>query len=139
LSKAANIYWDSPDIRERRQTERRTNIRRRTAKAAPAPRRAVPWWCQFAIAVSIFLMLGVAINYRAFTEMRQEAGQNGKLASQIENLMDENLALQEEIHSLKTDPTRIQMEAKRIGVVFSGQDLAVSNQQSAVRKLKTEN
>jgi hypothetical protein len=30
--------------------------------------------------------------------------------------MDENLQLQEEIHSLKTDPTRIQTEARRLGM-----------------------
>lgn len=61
-------------------------------------------------------MLAVSINFRAFTEMQAEAMQNARLASQIENLMDENLALQEEIHSLKTDPARIEREAKRIGI-----------------------
>ena len=111
MSKAADIYWDSRGTAKTRRT-----TRRRSVKAAPQPRRSIPWALQFGVFVSIFLMLAVAINYRAFTEMRQEAGQNGKLASQIENLMDENLALQEEIHSLKTDPTRIEREAKRIGM-----------------------
>ena len=61
-------------------------------------------------------MLGVSINFRAFTEMKEEATQNTQLASQIQNLMDENLALQEEIHMLKSDPNAIQREAKRIGI-----------------------
>ena len=61
-------------------------------------------------------MLGVSINFRAFTEMKEEATQNTQLASQIQNLMDENLALQEEIHTLKSDPNVIQREAKRIGI-----------------------
>jgi hypothetical protein len=30
--------------------------------------------------------------------------------------MDENLQLQEEIHSLKTDPNRIEQEARRLGL-----------------------
>ena len=61
-------------------------------------------------------MLGVSINFRAFTEMKDEATQNTQLSSQIQNLMDENLALQEEIHTLKSDPNAIQREAKRIGI-----------------------
>ena len=68
------------------------------------------------IVFSIFVMLGVSINFRAFTEMKEEATQNTQLASQIENLMDENLALQEEIHTLKSDPNVIQREARRIGL-----------------------
>ena len=61
-------------------------------------------------------MLCVSINFRAFTEMQEEAGQNTRLATQIQSLTDENLALQEEIHTLKTNPEIIQREAKRIGV-----------------------
>jgi hypothetical protein len=61
-------------------------------------------------------MVFVSINFRAFSEMREEAEQNARLAAQIQNLMDENLALQDEIHSLKTDPNVIQREAKKIGI-----------------------
>lgn len=49
-------------------------------------------------------------------EMREEAAQNTRLAAQIQNLTDENLALQDEIHALKTDPAVIQREARRIGI-----------------------
>jgi cell division protein FtsB len=35
---------------------------------------------------------------------------------QIQNLMDENLALQEEIHTLKSDPKVIEREAKRLAL-----------------------
>ncbi len=48
--------------------------------------------------------------------MKEEASQNTRLATQIQSLTDENLALQEEIHALKTNPEIIQREAKRIGV-----------------------
>jgi cell division protein FtsB len=61
-------------------------------------------------------MLTVSINYRAFREMTDEANQNTRLSSQIQNLQDENLALQEEIHTLKSDPRVIEREAKRIGI-----------------------
>ena len=61
-------------------------------------------------------MICVSINFRAFSDVRAESDQNTKLAGQVQNLMDENLALQEEIHALKTDPQVIQREAKRIGI-----------------------
>jgi hypothetical protein len=48
--------------------------------------------------------------------MREEVDQNARLTSHIQNLLDENLALQEEIHTLKTDPRVIEREAKKIGV-----------------------
>ena len=64
----------------------------------------------------MFAMLCVSINFRAFSEMREEIDQNTQLTGHIQNLMDENLALQEEIHTLKTDPRIIQREAKRIGI-----------------------
>jgi cell division protein FtsB len=79
----------------------------------------------FIIVVSIFVMLAVSINFRAFSETRQEATENTKLASQIEDLMDENLALQEEIHSLKSDPNAIAREARRIGIDLKAQKVSV--------------
>lgn len=66
--------------------------------------------------MSIFTMLAVSLNFRAFTEMREEADQNSRLAAQIQNLMDENLALQDEIHALKSDPAVIEREARKIGI-----------------------
>jgi cell division protein FtsB len=70
-------------------------------------------------------MLCVSINYRAFVEMREEVDMNGRLSSQIQNLMDENLALQEEIHTLKTDPKAIVREAKRVGIDLQQQRVPV--------------
>ena len=61
-------------------------------------------------------MLIVSINFHAFSDMREEADQHGRLSAQIQNLQDENLALQEEIHTLKSDPRVIEREAKRIGI-----------------------
>lgn len=121
MSRAADIYWDS---RTQSRAPRRVAARRR-AKAAPTKRRSTPFWLSFTIVVSMFVMLAVTINFRAFTEMREEAAQNTMLGNQIQNLLDENLALQEEIHSLKTDPEAIAREAKRIGVIRRGEKFTV--------------
>lgn len=111
MSKAANIYWDSTNGR----MPDRTRTRRRTAAKA-RERRAAPFWISFTIVTSIFVMLTVSINYRALTDARDEADKNERLGVQLQSLKDENLALQEEIHTLKTDARVIEREAKRIGL-----------------------
>lgn len=98
---------------------------RKRRVAAKAERRTAPWWISFLIVTAIFVMLCVSINYRAMSEVREEADQNARLAGQIQSLMDENLALQEEIHSLKTDPHVIGREAKRIGLGIQQQKVPV--------------
>ena len=115
MNKAANIYWDDQAeyISARRSRSARNGRRKAADKAA---RRTTPWWLSFLIATSMFAMLCVSINFRAFSEMREEIDQNTQLTGHIQNLMDENLALQEEMHTLKTDPRTIQREAKRIGI-----------------------
>ena len=123
MSKAANIYWDNSTTDYSSRKSHRA--RKRTAPAVAVSRRTAPWWLSFLIVASIFVMLLVSINFRAFTEMREEVDQNARLAGQIQNLMDENLALQEEIHSLKTDPQLIQREARRIGIALSEQKVPV--------------
>ena len=115
MSKAANIYWDNGNA-DYLASKRSTTARTRRPKAAAASRRTAPWWLSFLIVISIFVMLGVSINFHSFSEMKAEAEQNTHLANQIQNLMDENLALQEEIHTLKSDPNIIQREARRIGI-----------------------
>lgn len=61
-------------------------------------------------------MLTVSINFRALTDARDEADKNERLGVQLQSLKDENLALQEEIHTLRTDARVIEREAKRIGI-----------------------
>lgn len=68
------------------------------------------------IVTSIFGMIVVSINLRTFREMKEETTQNSDLSNRIQNLQDENLALQEEIHTLKSDPKVIEREAKRLGL-----------------------
>lgn len=120
MSKAANIYWGDPP---KRSSARRSNgAAKRDARAL---RRSAPWWLSFLIVTSIFVMLCVSINYRAYSEMREEAERSARLAAQIQALMDENLALQDEIHALKTDPLVIQREARKIGVDLRGEKVPV--------------
>ena len=114
MNKAANIYWDDSSWTKSNRTA--TSRRRRQRPAAAVKDRNAPWWLSFLIVTSIFVMLCVSINFRAFSEAREEADKNTRLAGEVQNLMDENMALQEEIHTLKTDPRVIQREAKRIGM-----------------------
>lgn len=120
MSKAANTYWDEPP-----RPARRRNARTASRSVTKPQQRTTPWWLSCAIVTSIFVMLLVSINFRAFSEMRQELDQNNQLSGKIQNLMDENLALQEEIHSLKTDPQVIQREARRIGIALRTEKVSV--------------
>ena len=114
MSKAANIYWDSGNGVS--AASRPTRRRRRPDTARAHKRNVAPWWISFTIVTSIFVMLTVSINYRALTEVQTEAEKNQRLDLQLQSLKDENLALQEEIHTLKTDPRVIEREAKRMGL-----------------------
>jgi cell division protein FtsB len=114
LSKAADIYWDSSHGYEKPQRQPAASRRRRPVERQTV--RRTPRWLSVLIAVSIFTMVFVAINFRAFTELREEANRHAQLTQQIQNLTDENLALQEEIHLLKTDPRAIEREARELGI-----------------------
>lgn len=61
-------------------------------------------------------MLCISINLRAIAAMNDEIEQNSRLSGEVQNLMDENLALQEEIHMLRTNPAAIEREARKIGI-----------------------
>ena len=114
MTRADDIYWGNgrPAARAPRRT-----TRARTKKAAAATRRrTAPWWLSFIIVTAIFTMLTVSINLRAFTQVNDEVLQNERLAVEIQSLLDENLALQEEIHALRSDPTVVERHAQKIGI-----------------------
>lgn len=125
MNKAANIYWD--DTAGYQASRRNATVKRRRPSPVKTKRRTAPWWLSFLIVTSIFTMLLVSINFRAFTEMQEEAARHSQLGVQIQSLMDENLALQEEIHALRTDPNVIKREAKRIGIALQTQVSVPSN------------
>ena len=77
---------------------------------------ATPQWFVFAVAVSITCMLCLTINFRAFSELNAEIDQNAKLNTVVEQLTNQNLAIQENIHNIKTDPKMIENEARKLGM-----------------------
>ena len=115
MNKAANIYWDKPEA-----------IRRNANGDKVATRAAGPRWMSFVLVTVMAISLCLAINYRAFTELRGEIRENKTLNDQIQNLTDENLALQDEIHNLKTDPKTIEREARKLGLTRSTEKSLVS-------------
>lgn len=115
MSKAANIYWDKPEA-----------IRRNANGEKVAARTAGPRWMSFVLVTVMAISLCLAINYRAFSELRVEIKENRELNDQIQNLTDENLSLQDEIHNLKTDPKTIEREARKLGLARSTEKSLVS-------------
>ena len=108
MNKVAITYWDNP-----RTIPMPANARANTAKAQT---KTTPQWFAFAVVAAMTLMLCTAINLRAFTEMSAELDQNERLSLAVEQLTNENIGLQTEVHSLKTDKTAVEREARKIGM-----------------------
>jgi len=94
-------------MRTQRKTKRDGNAK---------TKRQRPFWVSFLVVLTLAGMLFVSITYRSFSAVTAEVRENEQLNSMIQNLTDENLQLQDEIHSLKTDPKVIEREAKRLGI-----------------------
>ena len=115
MSKVVATYWNnSQAVWTKPQTVLIPRDNR--AKIAGDTERATSQWFVFAVIASLTCMLCLTINFRAFSEMSLEINQNAALSSQIEILNTENLSLQEEIHSLKSDTRAIEREARKIGM-----------------------
>ncbi len=80
------------------------------AKTAKAQTKTTPQWFAYAVIASITCMLCMAINLRAFSEMSAELQQNERLSLAVEQLSNENLGLQTEVHSLKSDSHAVERE-----------------------------
>jgi cell division protein FtsB len=92
-------------------------MRRVNSKPQSKKELGVPRYAALAIVASIAFMLCLTINYRAFCDMSREVNENQNLSGQIQDLTNENLALQDEIHNLKTDSAVIRREARRLGII----------------------
>ena len=108
MSKVVTTYWDNNSAvlipaRTRAKTARRTET-------------ATPQWFVFAVITLTTFMLCLAINLRAYSEMSSGIEQNERLSIELERLTNENLAIQEEIHSLKNDSFTVEREARKIGM-----------------------
>ena len=113
MSKVASIYWDDenavsiPKLRPRPRTKTKMKSNRESA---------APQWFVFAVVVFITFMLCLTVNFRAFSSLMGEMEQNQRLNSEVEQLANQNLLIQEEIHNLKTDPKIIEREARKLGM-----------------------
>ena len=126
MSKVVATYWNnSQAVWTKPQTVLIPRDNR--AKTFKDAERSAPQWLVFAVIASLTCMLCLTINFRAFSEMSQEMSQNQTLTSQMEILTNENLSLQEEIHSLKSDPRAIEREARRIGMSRPNEKILVSS------------
>lgn len=108
MSKVVATYWDNSNA-----VSFSANNRTKTAKRAET---ATPQWFVFVVIAAITLMLCMAINLRAYSEMSAEMHQNQRLSVQLESLTNENLAIQEEVHNLKIDSQFVEQEARKIGL-----------------------
>ncbi|CAN5388705.1 hypothetical protein BH20ACI1_BH20ACI1_10520 [soil metagenome] len=108
MNKVVTTYWDNNSVVLMPAKNR--------AKTAERTEAATPQWFVFAVFTSITFMLCLAINLRAFSEMNAEMQLNESLSVQLEQLSNENLLIQEEIHNLKTDSRTIEREARKIGM-----------------------
>ena len=115
MSKVVATYWtNSQTVWTKPQTV--TMPRENRAKTVKSIDRTTPQWLIFTVVAALTCMLCLTINFRAYTEVQQEMSQNETLSVQAEILTTENLALQEEIHSLKSDSRSIEREARKIGM-----------------------
>ncbi len=105
MNKVAITYWDNS-----RTISMPVNARAKNAKA-----KTTPQWLVFAVIAVMTLMLCMAINLRAFSEMSAEVEQNERLNLTVEQLTNENIGLQREVHNLKTDSRRSSRKPEKSG------------------------
>ncbi len=113
MSKVAVTYWDNTQTISMPAARRN---RSKTAVRKSGESSVTPQWFVFAIVASMTLMLCLAINLRAYSEINVELEQHKRLNMEVEQLTNENLAIQEEVHNLKTDPRVIEREGRKIGM-----------------------
>jgi len=116
LKKVGAIYWS--------KTGRTKSLRGRGGSKS-GTKQSTPQWFVFAVVVLITFMLCLAINFRAFSEVRKQTAEYSELNTEIEKLTTNNLVLQEEIQDLKNDDRTIAREARKIGMSRSNEKVLV--------------
>ena len=112
MSKVATTYWDDSNAvfipaKSMRAKSRVRNVKREKASSQ---------WLMFTVVVALSSMICLTVNLRAYGELSQEIEQYQLLNAEVESLTTENSALQEEIHQIKTDPSVIEREARKLGM-----------------------
>ena len=115
MNKAENTYWTSSKATSPKNGQGAI-VRSVRSGANKAKSTTTPQWWAFGIAGSLTLMLCLTINFRAFSELNKESAQNLMLENQIQSTTSENLALQEQIHYLKHDPSTVERESRKFGL-----------------------
>jgi cell division protein FtsB len=120
LSKVATTYWDNNISLPKAVSRPKARVQMKSKRAS-----ATPQWFVFTVVVSITFMLCLTVNLRAYTELNEEVQVNQKLTVEVDQLTNENLVLQEEIHTLKTDSSIIEREARKLGMSRPGEKILV--------------
>ncbi len=94
----------------------RSNIRRK-AVGTSKRNRLLPRWVPLASFLTLAILIGLTVNFRAITDLSRESAENERLNREIKEAMIENITMQEQIHYLKNDPDTIEREAKKYGFV----------------------
>lgn len=110
MNKVATTYWDNLTTVSLTKKKRSKIVKRSKSNSK------TPQWFIFTVTVSITFMLCLAINFRAFSDLRGQSAEYKKLNTEIQNLTTGNLVLQEEIQNLKHDSRTIEREARKIGM-----------------------
>ena len=114
MNRAVNTYSDNRRARASRARDgRKPNRVKSTGGKTPAFFEKK--WVPIAAAGFLTLLICLTVNYRAFVEYRRESKENETLNNQVQTLTTDNIALQEEIHSLKSDPQTLEREARKYG------------------------
>lgn len=115
MSKVAATYWDNSravllpakNSRVKTQRTRTRNVKREKTNSQ---------WLVFTVIVALSSMICLTVNFRAYSEWRDEVRQHQLLNTEVDRLTNENLALQEEIQLIKTDAAAIETEARKLGM-----------------------
>lgn len=116
MKQEGTIYWNKKS---------RRNSAKKRGSTPKGKRTATPQWFSFTVVVLITFMVCVAINFRAFSEVRKQSSEFSELNTEIEKLTTNNLALQEDIQNLKNDDKTIAREARKIGMSRSNEKVLV--------------
>lgn len=108
MSKVAATYWDNSQTMPMRKQTRAMNAKTKTGTKHS--------WFGFAAVASLSLLLCLAVNLRAYSEMARELNENEQLNLQVETLTIENSALEQEIKNLRKDERAIEREARKMGM-----------------------
>jgi Septum formation initiator len=116
LSKVATTYWDNSKAVLMPERAARTKPQARTRSKALKREKTSSHWLVFTVIVALSSMICLTVNLRAYSELREEIEQHRLLNAEVDQLTNENLALQKEIQSIKTDSATIEQEARKLGM-----------------------